>query len=223
MNESSKPKFSDPVFIYRLQLNTPDPDKPTENAAMMFGMDGDTPVILVWPRGDEQKGKGPINARLNTTAFGRDIVTMLRKAVEVPDKYKATLAIEGNRYINGVPEKKHISTFVVAKRSDGVIVVGLFDQDTSRPRILFPLTQLDWVQAPVINGENMSEEELSKRTALFYANYFERLVFDSTLKQTMSERKAWIDEIRARREARSRGDSPELRKTVKMEGDSYEF
>lgn len=222
---TDKPKqqqYSEPVFIYRLQLNTPDPTNPQENAVMMFGMDGDTPEILVWPRNEAEKGKGPIRARLNTTAFGRDFVYMLRKAADsTEEKLKLTMNIEANRRTeDGRLERKHISTLVVAKRSDGVIVIGLYDQDTARSRILFPLTQMDWVQRVQVNGEAIDEAEISRVTARYYANFFEKLVYDKALMQTTQERKRWMDEIKERRE-RLRNEGQ--KQTNTNQGGSYEF
>lgn len=223
-DKTKQQQYSEPVFIYRLQLNTPDPSNPKENAAMMFGIDGDTPEILVWPRSEAEKGKGPIRARLNTTAFGRDFVYMLRKAADsTEEKLKLTMNIEANRKTeDGRMERKHVSTLVVAKRSDGVIVIGLYDQDTARSRILFPLTQMDWVQRVQVNNEPIDEAEVSRVTARYYADFFEKLVYDNALKQTMQERKRWMDEIKERRE-RLRGENQTQKTNNANQGDSYEF
>ena len=221
-DKTKQQQYSEPVFIYRLQLNTPDPTNPQENAVMMFGMDGDTPEILVWPRNENEKGKGPIRARLNTTAFGRDLVYMLRRAADSTDeKLKLTMNVEANRKTeDGRMERKHVSTVIVAKRSDGVIVIGLYDQDTARSRILFPLTQLDWVQRIQVNGETIDEAEASRVTARYYANFFEKLVYDKALMQTTQERKRWMDEIKERRE-RLRNEGQ--KQTNTNQGGSYEF
>ena len=81
-------------------------------------------------------------------------------------------------------------------------MIGLFDADETRPRILFPFTQLDWVGTPIINGEPMTEADLSKKAAYFHAEFFTRMCTDNALKQTTAERKAFQDMIRARREER---------------------
>lgn len=201
--------WSEPAYVYRLQLSAPDPEKPEDNAVCMFGMDGDTPEILVWPRGESQKGKGPIKARLNTTAFGRDLVHMLRQAAAAEGEFKSNLKVEANRKVDGVTKRVPVSTIVVAKRSsDGVIVFGLFDQDDARTRILFPLLQSDWVSRPTINGVEMTDAEFSKMAANYYADWFEKMAYDKALHQTMAERKKFMDDIRERREQRMNGGTP---------------
>lgn len=195
-------KYSEPAYFYRMQLNTPDPDLPTENAAMMFGLDGDTPEVLVWPRGESQKGKGPIKARMNTTAMGRDLSNLLKEAADGEPGFKGTLPVLGNRYEDGKPIQKTVSTFVCGKRKDGVVVIGLFDADETRPRILFPFTHLDWVGMPIVNGTATTEADFSKKAAYFHAEFFTKMCTDSALKQTTAQRKAFQDEIRRRRDER---------------------
>lgn len=200
--ETSGNVYSEPVYFYRLQLNTPDPDAPLEQAAMMIGLDGDTPEVLVWPRGESQKGKGPIRARMNTTAFGNTLANMMRKVAAGEPGIKGTLPVLGSRYEEGKSVQKVVANFVCGKRSDGVVVFALFDTDESRSRILFPFTQVDWVRPPEFGGEPISDAELSVSTCNFYADFFERMSVDNALRQTVAERKAFQDAIRKRREER---------------------
>lgn len=203
--------YSEPAYFYRLQLSTPDPEKPEEKANMMFGLDGDTPEILVWPRGDSQKGKAPIRARLNTTAFGIHVANLFERAANGEPGFHGTLPIIANRKDGDSYVPKVVTTLVCAKRKDGVVVTGLVDADDSRTRILFPMILLDWVQAPVINREPLDEAAISVDCAKFYANFFRNLANNHALKQTTAQRKEFMDEIRRKREERKGGNFSSVR------------
>lgn len=203
--QPNKPQqeFTEPALFYRLEMSAPDPDAPNEMAKLQIGLDGDTPVLQMWPRSEAQAKKGPIKARMNTTAFGNHLAALLEKIADSEPNTKGVLANEANRREQGVQVRKVVTNIMVGKRNDGVMVIGLFDaMDDTRPRILFPFLGADWVKPASINGTPITEAEQSCQTARFYADFFRRMVYDSALKETTKERKARMDAIRERREAR---------------------
>lgn len=206
MSNQQTNDYPEPAYFYRLELATPDPENDKEMARMMIGIDGETPEILVWPRGASQKGKPPIRARLNTTALGEVISQQLVAAADGEPGHKGITPVHASRKTpDGKFERKVVSSIITAKRKDGVVVFGVYDADETRTRILFPFTKLDWLGTPTIGGEPISESELSRGMAKWYAKAFERICFDSMLKQTTAERKAFMDNIKARREKTSGG------------------
>lgn len=213
------------AIIYRLELKTPDPENHKEMASMQFGFDGENPQIRVWPRGESQKGKPPIVARLNTTAFGNILADMLVKASQAEPGFKMSLPVLGNRFDEGKLVQKTVNTIVVGVNKEGIVVMGVFDNlDDSRPRILFPLILLDWVGTPSINGEPMGSAEISKRCAAYYAEAFKKMSLDKVLMQTVQERKKFMDSIRERREQAKQNRQPSRPSLNSQQGsDDFNF
>lgn len=200
---SSKQEYSEPALFYRLGMSAPDPDTEGELAHLQVGLDGETPVLQVWPASQAQAKKGPIKARMNTTAFGNELANLLEMIADAEPSTKGIIGIEANRRVDGQLVRKVVTQVMVGKRADGVMVIALFDAvDDTRPRILFPFLGADWIKPAEINNVPVSDAIRSCATARFYAKFFRRMVYDSALKETTQQRKARMDAIRARRDER---------------------
>ena len=62
-------------------------------------------------------------------------------------------------------------------------MIGVFDQDTTRPRILFPLTFDQWTGMMKVNGEPLDQQSVSSIVAKNYARIL-REVFLSNIEMT---------------------------------------
>lgn len=185
MAETTQITYPEPKIIRRLTLWAPDPGAPNERAQMTFAEKNGNLEILVWSRSPSEKGKAPIRGnlglnqilavcqQLEAVAKGeiKDFLLELKNSRKNPENPEGPKEV----YVQGAVR--------VARTSEGFVVIGVFDQDTTRPRILFPLTFDQWTGMMKVNGEPLDQQTVSSIVAKNYARIL-REVFLSNIEMT---------------------------------------
>ena len=170
-----KPAYPENKKIRRLTMWAPDPSSETERATLDFSVRGYNYEITVWTRGPAEKGKPPIKASLNATSIGI-LIENLRFVANAPGKEIADFTTRNSRKVEGSPEKREVhdqGVVRVCKSDQGIVFIGVFDADETRPRILFPFTLDRWTGKLVRGGQQLTESDVSKMVALNVATILE--------------------------------------------------
>lgn len=178
-----KPIYPEPRVFRRLSQWAPDPSKEGERANLNWQMKGSNLELIVWSRGPNEAGKPPIRANLNTLQ-AMALVEMIKQVASGPGKNWRDLPVKNMRRANkedpdSAKEMYDQAMVRVAKTSEGVVQIGVFDADETRPRILFPFTLDRWTGLIKINGEQMEQSEVS----VMVANQYVRILSEVLTKE----------------------------------------
>lgn len=173
MSEQRTP-YPEAKVIRRFSMWAADPGAAGQRVSMDWQMKGSNLELIVWLRSENEKGKPPIRANLNTTQ-GMMLVDMIRQVAAMPGKGFMDLPVKNMRKINkddpdSAKEMYDQARVRVVKTTEGVVQIGIFDPDESRTRVLFPFTLDRWTGNLIRNGEAMDQSEVSVMVAKQYAN-----------------------------------------------------
>lgn len=175
---SDKPNYPESKVLRRLSLWAPDPSAENERAQFMWQVKNDNLELVVWTRGPTEKGKPPIRAGLNYENT-LTVCDMIDKVIAHDGKYYGDFPLFTLRRTTGETRERVLqSTIRVVQTSEGIIQIGVFDADETRPRILFPFVISRWNDYVKFNGEAVSESEASKQVAKNYAAIFRKAAMD---------------------------------------------
>lgn len=190
---NDKPLYPEPRVIRRLTQWTPDPSAPGERANMNWQLKGHNLEIIVWPRAASEKGKPPIRANMHTLQ-ANILIEHIRLVAAEQGKTFRDLPLRNKRKANkdDPDSQKEIydqAIVRVVKTTEGVVQIGVFDVDESRPRILFPFILDQWTGFLKYNGEPLTIGEVSSMVATRTAQILEDLLNSNVEVTTESENK----------------------------------
>lgn len=187
---SDKPIYPEPRILRRLSLWAPDPSAENERAQFVWQVKNDNLELVVWTRGPSEKGKPPIRAGLNYENT-LTVCDMIEKVTSAPGKFYGDFPLYTLRRTTGENRERVLqSTVRVVQTSEGIIQIGVFDADETRPRILFPFALSRWNDLVKYNGEPVTESEASKQVARNYAAIFRQAALDCAKPTTNAEHAA---------------------------------
>lgn len=173
---TSKPTspFPESKIIRRLTMWAPDPSSPNkERAQMTFGLKGNNLEILVWTKGPQDGSRGPIRGNLGLIQVEM-LCELIKQVTSTEGKNFADVSLNHSRSTNPEDPKapKEIyeqAVIRVAKNSEGLMSIGVFDHDETRSRIFFPFLLDRWTGGLKKNGEPMDLAQVSCMVADSYA------------------------------------------------------
>lgn len=175
-----KPLYPESRIIRRLGMWAPDPSSPGERANLNWAMKGSNLELVVWTRSPAEKVKAPIKANLNTLQ-AQVLCDMIKNVCATPGKNFDDIPLKNMRRTNkedpdSFKELYDQAVIRVAKTSEGMVQIGVFDSDESRPRIFFPFILDRWTGNLKRNGQDMTLDEVSQMVALQYSRILSEIL-----------------------------------------------
>lgn len=176
----NKPLYPEAEVIRRFSQWTEDPSAIGERANLNWQMKGSNLELIVWTRSPADKGKPPIRANMNTLQAGI-LIDNLRAVAVSPTKVAMDISMKNMRRADknnsdSAREMYDQAIVRVVKTTEGIVQIGVFDADDTRPRILFPFILDRWTGFVKRNGEAMSASEVSAMVAQRYATILEDII-----------------------------------------------
>ena len=191
MAQETQRAYPETKIIRRLGLFSGDKGAAIKDKDQMtFGLKNANMEILVWAKGENEKGKGPIRANLGMTQ-----VMLLCNVIDriSHSENKEYIDIEVRHSKATDPEdrsKREVrlqATIRVAKDSEGYVYIGVFDQDETRKRVLFRFEMDMWTGALSRNGQTMDGSEISCMCAQSHAEALREIIIANAEISTQAE------------------------------------